>query len=177
MGCELTLVVQSRIPTSPTYACSGLLPEFFSLCKREPSTSPAQAARPELLEGGLLAPHPMDFASVFSSFFFSSLFFSGFYLDSELKTLEAPPQTRHQEWVGSDDHPSWSPAPRMKQQPGTLSLTYWSFAPLLPYSKREFSFLSTDEVPLPALAQNLHSTLTLHCHWHPMLITSSSPPA
>lgn len=167
-GCELTLVVQSRIPSSPTYACSGLLPEFFSLCKREPSTSPAQAARPELLEGGLLAPHPMDFASIFSSSFFSSLFFSGFCLDSKLKTLEAPPQTRHQGWVGSDYHPSWSPAPRMKQQLGTVSLTSWSFAPLLPYSKCEFSPpssnpVSTDEVPLPALAQNLHSTLNLYC--------------
>lgn len=76
-GCieshELTRVVQLPQTHKP-YSSWGLRPQVFSLCESESSTSPAQAARPELLEGGHLAPQPMDFDSIFGFPCFSLCF-------------------------------------------------------------------------------------------------------
>lgn len=133
-------------------------------------TSLAQAARPELLEGGLLAPHPMDFTSGGGgSFFFwfppfCSLFFSGFSLDLKLKPLEADggssPNKASETDRLSDGHPLWSPAPRMKQKLSTFSLTYLYFPLLALYLKCELcpssNPVSNNKVPSPSLSQNLH---------------------
>lgn len=97
----------------------GLASRGISPLTRESSTSPAQAARPELLEGGHVGPQLMDFASIFSSTFF--LLFS-LWLSSAMtqnikhwRLVEAPPQARSLGWAGSDSQTPWSPAPRRKQ--------------------------------------------------------------
>lgn len=65
-----------------------LASELFCLCEREPSTSPAQAARPELLERGLLVPtpHGLCFNIWLLSFFI--LVFLWLQLGLKTKTIE-----------------------------------------------------------------------------------------
>lgn len=116
---ELTLILQYHRPTSSP--CAGACFLGYSASERASSTSPAQAARPELLEGGLLAPQPMDYFLVSPVFpFFSSLTHGSKCLKIGRMVLQA--RSQGQNVVIFLGHGS----PRKKPQLSTPSLAYQS---------------------------------------------------
>lgn len=74
-----------------------------------------------------------------------------------------------QEWSNN-----WAPAPTPYIMNGLFLLSLHTQGMTSPPSS---SPVSTEEVPLPSLAQNLYSALNLYCSYCPTLITSPSPPA
>lgn len=168
----------------PPWPCGALLPQVFRLCERESSTSPAHAARPELLEGGHPAPHLMDFESILSPPPLFS-FFSGF---SQAQMLNLgrmgyiPPQAVSQRQ--SDSHLPCIPTPRKKppvaENPLPSILVFFFHTrgmslvlpPVQSQANRVITFPGSEPASLHPL--NLQSLSPAHIHF--FCITSSQTP-